>query len=799
MNDLRHTLRRLLRARAFTVTVLLTLGLGIGANASIFSAIYSLLLKPLHYSEPERLIALHLTKKDKGRLDPSLYTITDWRDQAKTLETIAGGRMRSFGLTTAGSSVSVVLAGMVTSDFTAVLGMQPALGRSFSEQEEIQNAPVAILTDSLWRRRFGFDPGILGRRLELNEEPRTIIGVLPPGFDFPLMGAIPDLLIPISHADYGRTRGPGSLQAIARLRAGVTQREAQAELQGTVERLAQTYPENSGLGAGVEPLDEALRGRNRRPLLLLAGAGLLLLLIACANVTNLLLAQFLARSREVAIQVSLGASFGNLARQFFADGMVLSAMGATAGLLFATLVQRGLPVALRYVGVRSQQPVELDLPGLLFAIFMLVMTGLLFTLVPAVLARKSGLSQLMQETTQPGSARSRLRSAMVIGQVALSMTLLLSAGLLLRSFVRVMSVDPGFRTGQVFQFGIGIPEARYNTERKIVEFHQRVLRKLQEIPGVEAASFSGRLPLTGTFGTAFEFEAAPVEKRLRPRIPVNVVSPDYFRVLSIPLRAGRSFSEYDHADAPRVALVNEAFVKAYSANANPIGRRIRTSLDNGELNPGGAVSEIAGVASDVRQQSLETAAQPQIYLCALQYGLEGGAYVFRSARGEAGLAAAAQAAVAEVDGRLQSIHVRPMSEFVQNSVSDRRTAALLLGMLAVVALGLTAVGIYGVIAFLATQRTPEMAIRLALGAQSWQVARLIVGHGLRLATIGIAAGAVGSAWAGALLRAQLFETLAFDPVTMGCAAVLMLATAAAACAAPAKRVSSTSLRRFLSR
>jgi len=276
-----------------------------------------------------------------------------------------------------------------------------------------------------------------------------------------------------------------------------------------------------------------------------------------------------------------------------------------------------------------------------------------------------------------------------------------------------------------------------------------------------------------------------------------VVTPEYFRVLSIPLRRGRTFSEYDHADAPRVALVNEAFVKAHSANANPIARRIRTGWENGELNPGGAVSEIVGVVADVRQQSLEIAPQPQIYLCALQYGMEGAVYEVRYAGGEAELSVAAQAAVAAVDGRLQSIRVRPMSELVRSSLADRRTAALLLGILALVALGLTAVGIYGVISFLATQRTSEMAIRMALGAQSWQVARLIVGQGIRLAAIGAVAGAVASLWAGQLLRAHLYETPTSDPLTIGGAAALLLATAAAACAAPAVRVAATDVSRSL--
>jgi predicted permease len=792
-----HSLRRLGRAPAFTAAALLTLGLGIGANTSIFSAIYSLLLRPLHYPEPDRLVALSLTKQDKSRLGLSLNTIADWRGQTRTLETVAGGITRSFGLTASGSSVAIVLAGMVTSDFQAVLGMPPALGRGFSEEEERQAAPVAILTDGLWRARFGADPNILGQRLELNEQPRTIIGVLPPGFDFPIGNSIPDLLIPINHADYGRRRGAGHLRAIGRLQRGSSALDAQQELDRTMRRLAQSYPEDAGLGAAAEPLAEALRGPNRRPLLLLAAAGLLLLLIACANVTSLLLAQLLARSREVAIRVSLGAGVRDLAQEFLADGLTLSALGAAAGLLFAGLLESGLPLALGYAGVNAPKPVPVEFPALAFAAVTLAATSLIFALIPTLIARKSDPSQLIKSGAHPGAARSRLRAALVIGQVALSMTLLLCAGLLARSFFKLMSVDPGFRTDRVFEFGIGIPEARYNTERKIAAFHSRLIRGLSEIPGVESAAFMGRPPLTGGMGTDFEFETSPVERHERPRVPVNVVSPGYLRTLSIPLSEGRDFSEHDLPETPRVALVNEAFVRAYSPRQSPIGRRIRTGFENGELNPGGALSEIVGVAGDVRQFSLEIAPAPQVYLCSLQYGLEGGAYVLRTTGGGAGFATAVQAAVSSVDPRLETIRVRPMSEFVRRNLGDRRVAALLLAMLSIAALALTAVGIYGVISLMAAQRMREMAVRVALGARSWQVAALIVGQGIALTAMGIIIGGLGSLWAGSLLRSQLYETSAIDPLALSIAAALLLITAAGACAAPAWRVVRAPLTRLL--
>ncbi len=499
----------------------------------------------------------------------------------------------------------------------------------------------------------------------------------------------------------------------------------------------------------------------------------------------------------MAIRISLGAGINNLAREFLADGLTLSALGAATGLLFASLVQSVLPLALAYAGVRSPKPIPLEFPAFVFASVTLVVTGLIFAVVPTLLARRSDPSQLIKSSTHPDAARSRLRGALVVGQVALSMTLLLCAGLLARSFVRLMSVDPGFRTDRVYEFGIGIPEARYNTERKLAAFHQRLIRSLAEIPGVESAAFLARPPLTGSVGTDFEFETSPMDRKQRPRVAVNVVSPGYLQTLSIPLTAGRNFSEHDLPETPRVTLVNEAFVRAYSPRQNPIGRRIRTTFENGELNPGGAVSEIVGIAGNVRQFSLEIAPAPQIYLCSQQYGLEGGAYVLRTVGTEAKLAAAARTAVASVDPHLEPIHVKPMSEIVRSNLGDRRVAAMLLGILSLAALALTAVGIYGVISLMAAQRMREMAVRVALGARSWQIAALILGQGIGLTLTGIAIGGLAGSWASSLLRSRLYETSPTDPVTLAASAALLLATAVAACAPPALRVIGSPLSRLL--
>jgi putative ABC transport system permease protein len=797
--DVRHALRALLGSPGFTIPALLTLALGLGANTAMFSATSGLLLKALPYPDPDRLVALYETRADQSRQPVSLLDLLDWRSQSQAFSGIAGYRPRSFGLGSGGGNVTVVQAGMVTADFLPILGAMPILGRSFTGPEEIGESAVVVIGHRLWRERFGGAGDVLGRRILLNGVPRTILGVMPAGFEFPMDGKVPDLYLPLSRKDYGTDRETRSLGAIGRLKPGVTVERARTELQGIAARLARAYPgSNAKAGADVATLDEALRGRNRRPLLLLTGAGILLLVIACVNVANLLMARFFTRIHRVAIRTALGAGFGDLTRQFLAEGLVLSLLGAALGFLTAGAWLRLLPRVLPLAGGNGlpaglkADPLHLGGSALLIALGLAAATALLFTLIPSLLARRSDLQKVLREGGTSITSHHRLSSSLVVGQVALSVMLLLAAGLLLRSFFAILAADPGFQSTGVLRFGIGLPDQRYGSDLKTLAFHDALLDRLARLSGVEAVGAVARLPLSGEgFSSTFVLEGAlPVTRERRPSAALNVASPGYFTALRIPLLAGRGFARQDGPGAPRVALVNQAFAQAHSHGRSALGRRLQVSWTS-DTNPAGTWWEIVGVVGDVRQRTLAEGGRPEIYLPLSQYPLDGGSYVLRTARRDPALAAAVRAAVAALDPQLERIEPRPFADTVRDSLTDRRLALLLAGLFAGIALLLTAVGLYGVIAYSMAQRRREMALRLALGAQVWQVARLVLGQGLRLTALGTALGLAGFYALGRWIESQLYGVAATDPLTAIGVALLLALISLAACAAPSLRASRT--------
>jgi putative ABC transport system permease protein len=795
----RHAFLSLLRSPGFAIPALVTLALGIGANTAMFSATWGLLLKPLPYADPDRLVALFETGADQSRQAVSLIDLLDWRTQSRGFAGMAAYRPRSFGLGAGGGEVSVVQGGMVTADFFPVLGARPILGRTFSAAEEVGAAPVVVIGHRLWRERFGGAAGVVGRRVLLNDVPRTVVGVLPAGFELPMGGKVPELYVPISHKEYGSDRQTRSLEAIGRLRPGVTLKAARTEIAGIAARLARAYPDSNGkVGAEVDTLDEALRGKNRRPLTLLTGAGLLLLAIACVNVANLLLARFFNRIHRVAIRAALGAGFGALAREFLTEGLVLSLLGSALGLLTASAWLRLLPLALPLVGGSGvpagleTDPLRLRGSALLFALGIAAVTSLVFTLLPTLLARRSDLQKVLREGGGAVTSHHRLSSSLVIGQVALSVMLLLASGLLLRSFFDLLATNPGFRSEGVLRFGIGLPEKRYDSDLKMLAFHRALLDRLAQLPGVEAAGVAVRLPVSGEgFSTSFALEGAPPPSgTTKPEAAINVASPGYFTALQIPLLAGRSFSPQDGSAAPRVVLVNRAFARAHSADRSAVGRRLRLGWTS-DINPQGTVWEIVGVVGDVRQRALAEEGLPEIYMPASQYSLDGGSYVLRTARRDPALAAAVRASVAELDPHLERIELRSFADSVRDSLADRRLALLLTGLFAGVALLLTAVGIYGVVAYSVTQRRREIALRLTLGAQVWQVVRLVLGQGLRLTLVGIVFGLVGFYALARWIESQLYGVAATDPLTAVGVASLLSLISLAACAVPSLRASRT--------
>jgi putative ABC transport system permease protein len=797
LRDLGQALRSFQKTPGFTATALVTLALGSGANTGLLSATYHLLLRPLPYPEPERLVALYGERTAGGRERVSLADLADWQAASHAFSALAAYRPRSFSLRDgrpgSGSQIDVIQVGMVTSDLLPVLGLRPRLGRSFSPEEETTGAAVVLLGDRLWRRRFGGAPDLVGRRVLLNDVPRTVLGILPPGLALPMEGQVPDAYIPLSHEDYGGDREKRSLEAVARLRPGVSIATARSELAGIAARLARAYPAtNERWSAGLVDLHTAQTGEDRRPLLLLDGGGLLLLLLACTNVSSLLVARFLAHLREVAIHAALGAGARHLARRFLAEGLVLASLGAGLGLATAGVCRRLLPLALPLAG-GVRLPEGGGLPGLdgtalAVALGLCLLTTLVFTLVPTLLAYRTDLHRILQGESPWSGSRYRLRGATVVLEVACCTMLLLASGLLLRSFFALLATDPGFRSERVLRFGIGLPDKRYGTDARIFAFHHALLDRLAALPGVEAAGLVGRLPLTGEgFRTPFTLDGAPeVPRDRRPKTALDVASPGYFRALRIPLLAGRGFATKDGPAAPRVLLVNEAFEKDYFPAGSVLGQRLQLGWTS-DTNPRSTHWEIVGVVGDVRERSVEESAQPEIYLSTEQYPLDGGSYVLRTRRTDAVLGDALRASVRTLDGDLEKLDIRPFADAVRASLADRRLGLLLSGLFAGVALALTAVGIYGVVAWTVAQRRREMALRLTLGAEVGQVVRLVLGQGLRWAGLGLLLGLAGFGSLSRLLASHLYEVGTGDPLTVAGVALLVAATTLLACGIPSLR------------
>jgi predicted permease len=748
--ELRQSVRSLLRSPASSLSIVLILALGAGANTGAFSALYGLLLKPLPYPEPDRLVELYETTKDRKPRGVAMANLLDWRARSEFFEAMAAYQPRTFGLTRGErDAVTVVQTGMVMPEFFAALGVAPAVGRVFGEPEEA----VLVLSDRLWRRMFGADPGAIGRQVELNEEPYTIVGVMPPGFEYPMGAAHPEAYLPLSRRDYCCAR-LGSQAAVARVKPGVSLERARAEL----ESVAAT---NDGRSAGLRPLQETIAGDRRQPLFLLTGAAALLLAIACANVAGLLLARAQRRKREFEIRLWLGAGIGRLLRPFFYEAAILAACGAALGLaaaqLILTLVPRFIP---------TQEAPGLDAAAFGGAIAIALALALLLGAAPAMVVLRRG----------------RPRGWLVIAQVALSVVLLLSSAVLLRSFLRLVSTSPGFSTVHALRFGIGIPEKRYDTERKLIAFHRDLERKLAELPGVSAAGAAIRAPLRGGApgpGGTFQIAGSNLPLQERPRASVNVASPGYFAAMGIPVLEGRAFSwQYDRPGERRVAVVNRTLTRAYLRGGGALG----TLLDVWS-----SQWEIVGVAADTRQASLEYESVPEIFLSMTQVGSEGAVYTIRARSDDPALPQAIAAAVARQDPRIERVRVEPLSALVERSVEARGVAIRLVGGFGALALLLTAIGIYGIVAFRAAERSREMAIRSALGATAPQLRRLVLGHGARLALYGTAAGLAGFAIAAPLLKGQLYGVQAIDPLSVAAVGAGVFVVALAASLAPSRR------------
>jgi len=787
--DLAYAVRRLARAPGFTLIAVATLALGIGADSAIFSVVSAVLLRPLPYPEPERLVQVAQTWRGKSTEVYSPQNFLDVQTEAGSFESMAA--INGGGITLTGSGAALrVESAEVSASFFDVLRARPSLGRGFEPNEnEPGYTKVAVLGHELWRSRFGADPSLVGQTVQLNREPHLVVGVASRGFAFPEGTQI---WTPIEYDPRFRSnsRGAWYLGVIARLKPGASVPGAREEVATIGGRLAREYPdENEGVGATVTPLHESLVGRSRPALLVLLGAVGLVLLIACVNVANLLLARMAARETELAVRSALGAGRGRLLRQLLTESVLLAALGGLAGLLLASLLLDSL-LALQPEGVARLGEVRIDRAVVAFSAALSLATGLLFGVFPALQVTRATSAQALREAGRGLLSRrgGRLCAGLVVGQMALAMVLLAGAGLLVRSFFGLVRVDPGFRPESALTFRLSLPEQAYASEERRGAFFDDALQRLAGLPGVRSTAAVAGLPLGGMqFQISFEVTGRPpIPPAQQPSLEVRVATAGYFELMGIPIQRGRSFERTDGSESPQVVLLNESAQRAFFAGEDPLGKRITLGLgrEEGKPRPGG---EVVGIVGDVKESSLSEKAPPTIYLPYAQLSLSSMNVLLRTAVPPRSLAPAAEAAVHRLDPELPVAGMRTLEEVVGRSVSEPRFYTLLLATFAVVALLLAALGIFGVMSFAVVQRHREIGIRVALGAHAADVLRMVLGRAIGLVALGVGGGLLGALALSRTVRSLLFNLSPTDPATLGAVAVLLTLVALLASYLPARR------------
>ncbi len=786
--DLRYGTRMLVKNPGFTFVALLTLALGVSANTSIFSVVNALLLRPLPYPNPDQLVWVgEVIPQTKSESVPGHHFL-DWSERSQTLERIAAYNPDDFTLTGAGEPERLD-GNRVSADFFTLLGVEPLLGRNFLPAEDRPGGErAAIISHSLWQRRFSADRGVVGRSITLDNQSYTVVGVLPPGFRFihPF-----EVWVPLA-LDPQQERGNQQisiLSVIARLRPGVTREQARAELE-TIRSLTRSSERPlPGGQVRLTSLHARLVGDTRRLLLILLGAASLILLIACANIANLLLSRAVARQKELAIRASLGAGRLRLVRQMLTESLLLALGGGALGLLLAFCLTKAL-VALAaadtFGDISHLATVNLDFRVLGFTLLVSLATGILSGSAPAILLSRPNLNDSLKEGGRSGVFhRSRLRHLLMMTEVALAVVLLAGAGLLIRSFARLLEVNPGYRAEGLLTLRVSLPELRYEQAEKRKAFYHEILQRVSALPGVESAGVINHLPLTD-FQLAgwLRIPGRPQPFNANgPGTPMGIVSQDYFRVMGIPLRAGRIFTERDDSESPRVAILSEALARQLFPDEDAVGKKVWMP------GPGKDTPTVIGVVGDVKHQGLDRDVTPQAYVPYLQFAMPSTAIVVRTTGNPLRLAAAVRNQALAIDREVPVYEVQTMDERLTASISSRRFNLLLLGVFALLALALAAVGVYGVIAYVVTQRTQEVGIRIALGAQRSDVLRLFIWQGMTSVVIGVALGLAG-AWALTRVMASLlFSVSATDPATFAGVALLLTVVALLACYLPARRAS----------
>ncbi len=790
LKDLRIAVRSLVRTPSLTVAALLALALGIGANTAIFSVVDGVLLRPLPYPRADRLVLLIDSNPAAGfpRFAASPPNYADWRAQSHSFTDLAAFNGTNLGLTAPGVEPERIQAARVSAGFFGVLGVSPALGRGFRAEEDRPGAgDVVVLSHRLWQRRFGAAPGIVGQRVTLDGAPHTVVGVAPEGFYFPNRDT--EAWVPLAIEIDPKQRGAHYLGVIGRLADGVTLKSAQAEITGIAKRLEEQYPDNNtGWGVNLMPLQERVVETIRPALLVLMVTVGMVLLIACANVANLLLARMAAREREIAIRGALGAARGRLVRQFLTESLVLSLTGGLLGLALGVAGTRVL-VAMSSDGIPRAGEIGLDWTVLGFTLGLALVTGLVFGLLPALHASKGDLQSSLREGGRGQSAggRARLvRDLLVVVEVAAALVLLVGAGLLIRTFVGLQGISPGFDPSGVMTLRLSLPESTYPDDPSQISFYERLADRLRAVPGVEASGAGFPLPLGGSnyvLSFAVEGRPAPAPNE-SPQSWMRFVTPGYVQAMGIPLVRGRMLAETDRAGAPRVALVSRTLAETVFPGEDPIGHRITF---NDPTSPDAEWVEIVGVVGSVRDQSLAKEPNGETYLSAFQTPLDVATVVAKTSGDPAALTGALRAAVHDVDPNLPVYRVRTMQAVVADSLADQRFNATLLAIFAALALVLASVGVYGVISYSVSQRTSEMGLRLALGAERREVLALVVRQAMVRVALGVVLGLAGAFAAGRFLRSLVVGITVRDPLTFGGVALVLLAVALLATWLPARR------------
>lgn len=806
LQDVRYGLRMLLKSPGVTFVVVLALALGIGANTAIFSVVDAVLLRPLPYPESDKLVALNETSKTMDDISISYPNFTDWRNQNQVFEKIGVFNRASYNLTGVGEPERIITA-QASADLFAALRANPAIGRVYTNEEDKPGGtPVVVLSYGLWQRRFGGQASILNQAITLNGKSYTVIGVMPEGFRYPSRAEMWVPVGPLSSDPGWQQRGnhPG-LYGVARLKPGVSLGQARADMNVVVANLERQYQDQiAGNGVAIRPLLEVYVGDIRRALWVMFAAVAFVLLIACANIANLLLARAQSRQKEMAIRAAMGAGRWRLTRQLLTENILLALLGGTLGLLVA---QWGIKLIL-YISpdaIPRSSEITLDWRILMFTLAVSVVTGILFGLVPALQAGVVDVHETLKETGRGTSGRHWLRSSLVVVEVATTLVLLIGAGLMIRSFYRLQKVNPGFSYEHLTSFSVSLPEKKYKTAEERDQFFSRLLENLRGLPGVETTAAASGLPLGNNgWQTFFIVDGRPLPPRDQtPLMEACLVTPDYFKTMNIPLLRGRYFDDHDDRSslagkdlsklnevlrevaALNSIVIDEEFARRYWPDEDPVGKRIKIGGGN---DPDSPVLTVLGVVGRVKMEGLGMDSnRVQGYFPFAQIPAGDMAVILKAAGDPTQLVAAVRQQVTSIDQDQPIYGIRTMDEIRSESVAPERLNLTLLSIFASIALVLAIVGIYGVMSYSVTQRTHEIGIRMAIGAQPRDVFRMVIRQGMLLALLGVAIGLVGAFALTRLMTSMLFGIEPTDPTTFGAIAVLLSVVALVACYLPGRR------------